>query len=194
MKVLGICGSHRHANTEQLVKKALDVCKEHKLEAEYVSLADLKIDYCTDCGACKKAFACPLEDDVMSLLNKMRNSNALIIGSPTYFGGVSGKLKAMFDRTLPLRRQGNMLKHKLGAAVAVGGSRNGGQEQVIQQIHAWMFIQEMAVVSDKTTAHFGGIAVGRNPGDVLKDDVGMETVKNTALKIVEMLEREKHDG
>jgi len=192
MKVLGISGSHRQGNTEQLVKKALDICKARlarNIETEYVSLADLKIDYCTDCGVCKNAFACPLEDDVMSLLAKMRNSNALIIGSPTYFGGVSGRLRTLFDRTLPLRRQGNMLKHKLGAAIAVGGSRNGGQEYVIQQIQAWMLIQEMTIVGDKTTAHFGGIAVGRNPGDALKDDVGVETVKNTALKIVEALER-----
>jgi multimeric flavodoxin WrbA len=128
----------------------------------------------------------------MAVLQKMSDADAIIVGSPTYFGCVSGRLKALFDRTLPLRRQGNMLKDKVGAAIAVGGSRNGGQEHVIQQIHAWMLIQEMTVVGDKKTAHFGGIAVGRNPGDALKDEVGVETVVNTALKVVEALDKIKN--
>jgi multimeric flavodoxin WrbA len=82
-----------------------------------------------------------------------------------------------------------MLKDKIGAAIAVGGSRNGGQEQVVEQIHSWMLIQEMTIVGDKKTAHFGGIAVARNLGDALKDEPGVETVVNTALKIAETLER-----
>ncbi|MFH1125869.1 MAG: flavodoxin family protein [Candidatus Altiarchaeota archaeon] len=191
MKALGISGSHRHGNTEQLVQKALEVLAENKIETEFITLADLKIEYCTDCGTCKKELNCPLKDNVMEILKKMMNADALIIGSPTYFGSVSGKLKALFDRTLPLRRQGNQLKDKIGGAIAVGGSRNGGQEHVIQQIHAWMLIQEMTIVGDKKTAHFGGIAVARNLGDALKDETGMETVINTALKIAETLEKTK---
>lgn len=192
MKVLGLCGSHRSGNTELMVKKALEVCKSNGLEVDYVALAGLEVEYCTDCGVCKTAFACPLEDDVMGVLKKMVDADALVVGSPTYFGGVSGKLKALFDRTLPLRRQGYMLKGKVGAALAVGGSRNGGQELVVQQIHNWMLLQEMIVVGDKKTAHFGGICVARNPGDVLKDEVGLETVVNTALKVAETLERRRN--
>ncbi|MBM3309433.1 MAG: flavodoxin family protein [Candidatus Altiarchaeales archaeon] len=191
MKVLGIGGSHRRGNTEDLVKKALETCRQNRLETEYISLAGLRIEYCTDCGACRKAFTCSQKDDVMAVLQKMSDADAIIVGSPTYFGCVSGRLKALFDRTLPLRRQGNMLKDKVGAAIAVGGSRNGGQEHVVQQIHAWMLIQEMTVVGDKKTAHFGGIAVGRNPGDALQDIVGVETVVNTALKVVEALEKQR---
>jgi multimeric flavodoxin WrbA len=189
MKVLGLCGSHRSGNTELMVKKALDVCKSNGLETDLVALSGLEVGFCTDCGLCKKVFDCSIKDDVMGILKKMVDADALIVGSPTYFAGVSGRLKALFDRTLPLRRQGMMLKDKVGAALAVGGSRNGGQELVVQQIHSWMFLQEMAVVGDKKTAHFGGICVARNNGDVLKDEVGLETVVNTALKVVEALGR-----
>ena len=146
MKVLGIDGSHRHGNTEAMVKKALEVCRQKGFETEIVSLADLKIEFCTNCDACKKEFTCSIKDDVMEVLRKMADSNAIIIGSPTYFGGISGRLRALFDRTIPLRRQGNMLKDKIGAALAVGGSRNGGQEQAVEQIHHWMLIQEMTIV------------------------------------------------
>jgi hypothetical protein len=52
-----------------------------------------------------------------------------------------------------------------------------------------MLLNEMVVVSDKKTAHFGGIAVGREPGDALKDEAGVATVVNLSEKIVETLER-----
>lgn len=189
MKVLGLCGSHRSGNTELMVRKALEVCKSNGLETDYVALAGLRIEFCTGCGVCKNALDCSIKDDVMGVLKKMLDADALVVGSPTYFGCVSGKLKTLFDRTLPLRRQGYLLKGKVGAALAVGGSRNGGQELVVQQIHSWMLLQEMMVVGDRKTAHFGGICVARNNGDVLKDEVGLETVVNTALKVAETLEK-----
>ena len=64
----------------------------------------------------------------LTILEKMIKAHGLIIGSPTYFASISGKLKALFDRTLPLRRDNFKLKGKVGGAIAVGGSRNGGQE------------------------------------------------------------------
>jgi multimeric flavodoxin WrbA len=172
-----------------LVEKALSVCRERGCETEFVSLASLKIGFCTSCGSCRKSFTCSIKDDVFPILEKMRDADALIVGTPTYFAQVSGRLKAFFDRTIPLRRNGMMLSGKVGGAIAVGGSRNGGQEKAASGIIDWMLLNEMVVVSDKKTAHFGGIAVGREPGDALKDEAGVATVVNLSEKIVETLER-----
>jgi len=189
--ILGISGSHRaEGNTDLLVKRALEVCNKERFETEFISLSNLRIEFCSHCDLCRES-KCPKDDDVAGILEKMRNSSAIIIGSPTYFASVSGKLKALFDRTLPLRRNNFQLAGKLGGAIAVGGSRNGGQEFVTMQIHNWMLLHEMLAVSDKTTAHFGGIAVGRNPGDVLKDETGLKTADNLALKVCEVLKRQK---
>ncbi|CEG11734.1 conserved hypothetical protein [groundwater metagenome] len=165
--VLGISGSPRKGNTEILVKKALDVCEAEGLKTKIISLAD---DISTD-----------------EILNDMVDARAIIIGSPTYFANVPAKLKELMDKTIILRRQGRKLKNKIGGAIAVGGSRNGGQEYVILAIHNFMLIHEMLVVSDKETAHFGGIAIGRNLGDVLNDKDGLETTENLAKRIVEIL-------
>jgi len=189
MKILGISGSHRDGgNTDLLVKKALKVCEKEGLETDFISLSNSNIEFCTHCDTCKESpHTCPIADDVAEILEKMRNSNAIIIGSPTYFASVSGRLKALFDRTLPLRRDKYQLTGKPGGAISVGGSRNGGQEFTTNQIRNWMLLHEMIVVADKTTAHFGGIAVGRNPGDALEDKIGLQTVENLALKICETL-------
>ncbi len=165
--VLGISGSPRKGNTEILVKKALDVCESEGLKTKLVSLAD---DISTD-----------------EILGYMCDARAIIIGSPTYFANVPAKLKDLMDKTIILRRQGRKLKNKIGGAIAVGGSRNGGQEYVILAIHNFMLIHEMLVVSDKDTAHFGGIASGRNLGDVVNDKEGLETTENLGKRLVEIL-------
>ncbi|MBD3387884.1 MAG: flavodoxin family protein [Candidatus Altiarchaeales archaeon] len=188
MKVLGINGSHRRdGNTHLMLGKALEVCERNGFDTEQVNLADLELGYCTVCDACKSEFTCSLEDDVMGVLEKMASADAILVATPVYFGGVTGRLRTLFDRTLPLRRNGLMLSGKLGAALAVGGSRNGGQEMSIQQIHAWMLIQEMAIVGDMKTAHFGGIATAHKPATVEADETGMNTVLNTAENICRRL-------
>lgn len=189
MKVLGISGSHRHANTEDIIQRMLDRCSSAGIETEFVSLADLAVGFCTDCGVCKKGFKCSIDDDIFPILEKMGQADAMVVGSPVYFASISGKLKALFDRTLPLRRNKMMLSAKLGGAVAVGGSRNGGQEFTVRDIQNWMLLHEMIVVSDAKTAHFGGIIQSRNPGDWEKDEIGIETVDNLADNIIRHLNR-----
>ncbi len=188
MKILGISGSPRAGgNTEILIRKALSVCRDKGAETKFISLADREINYCTSCDACKKnPHKCMQEDDVEGILEEIESSDAIIIGSPTYFASVSGKLKSLFDRTLPLRRDNYRLSGKVGGAITVGGSRNGGQEHVCMQIHNWMLLHEMIVVADRKTAHFGGIAVGREPGNVLEDTIGMSTVENLAIRVLEV--------
>jgi multimeric flavodoxin WrbA len=190
MKVVGLNGSHRrNGNTDYMLKKALEVCSAKGLEVEQIDLVDKRIGYCSVCDACKGGYTCPLEDDVMEILDRLVEGDAIIVASPTYFGGVSGRLRALFDRTLPLRRNGMKLAGKVGAALTVGGSRNGGQELVIQQIHAWMLIHEITVVGDRRTAHFGGITVAHKPGGVKEDEEGMKTVVNTAENVCNRLKR-----
>lgn len=183
MKIIGISGSPRkEGNTEILVRKALKVCLKQGAEIQFLPLSVFSIapygekDY-------KKA------DFFPEIASDLKLADGIIVGSPTHFASVSGQLKILFDRTVSLRRDGYKLSGKVGGAIAVGGARNGGQEFVIQTIHNWMLIHEMLVVGDKETAHFGGIAVAQNPGDVLKDKIGLETAENLAIQIVETLKR-----
>lgn len=166
MKILGISGSPRvDGNTSQLVKEALKTCSEKGANTQFISLAGKKIMFCDNCDTCAGGKTpCPKKDDTVPILDAMTQADAIIIGSPTYFGSVSGQLKTLFDRTIPLRKKNFTLSGKIGGAIAVGGSRNGGQENVVRDIQNWMLIHGMVVVADRETAHFGGIAVGRNPG------------------------------
>ncbi|UCD02771.1 MAG: flavodoxin family protein [Candidatus Aenigmatarchaeota archaeon] len=188
MKVIGICGSHREkSSTLFFLKKAMDAIEKEGIETEIITLWDKDIRPCTVCDLCKTKYACSQDDDVMGMLEKLVDSDAIIMASPAYCAMVSGRMKNLMDRSLPVRRNGMRLSGKVGGAISVGASRNGGQELVCQQIHTWMGLQEMTTVTDKDTAHFGGIAWvarGTNPGD---DKTGIETCENLGRKICEIL-------
>lgn len=186
MKITGISGSpNAGGNNEKLLDMALGIVKEKGYETQKILLSNLEVRPCTDCGACRTAKECPIDDDMAEIYKQLESSDAVIVTSPVYFGSVSAQLKALFDRTILLRRNGFLLKGKVGGAIAVGGSRNGGQEFTIQAIHSWMHIHGMLVVGD--TAHFGGIAIK----PVNSDETGLKTVKDTADMVCETLKRFK---
>ena len=188
MKVLGINGSHRKESTTLFfLRKALSVCEKEGLETEVIELWDKEIKPCTVCNVCKTKFECLIQDDMQEIYRKIKSVDAIIIASPVYFSLVSGKLKNLIDRSLPLRRSGFKLRNMVGGAITVGASRNGGQEHVCSQITAWMLHHEMIVVADKETAHYGGIGWVPKGSEPEEDKTGIETCENLGKKICEVL-------
>ena len=187
MKVVGISGSPRDGNTAFLVKEALKAVEEEGIETQYISLAGKKLNPCIACDQCRKEGKCVIMDDINDILEEMVGAEGIIIGSPVYFGGVSAQLKMLFDRSRPYRR-GFKLKNKVGGAIAVGASRNGGQETTIKDIHNFMFIHSMIVVGDgDPTAHYGGTGVGGDIEDCKRDEIGIETSRNLGRKVAEVV-------
>ncbi len=186
MKITGISGSpNAGGNNEKIIELVLDIAKEKGFKTEKILLSKLKVSPCDDCGMCREGKVCPIDDDMAGIYEKLEASDAIIVSSPVYFGSVTSQIKALFDRSILLRRNGFLLKGKVGGAIAVGGSRNGGQEFTIQAIHSWMHIHGMIVVGDMS--HFGGITF--KPVD--SDEVGLKTIKDTVKYMCETLERFK---
>jgi len=187
--ILGISGSPREgSNTDYLVKVALEAAEEVSgEETEFLSVRDLDISPCRACDECTETGECAVNDDMQDVYELMRECDGMIIGSPVYYGGVSAQLKALMDRTRPLRINWE-LKDKVGGAIAVGGARNGGQEHTLRDIQNFFMIHAMIVVGDADpTAHFGGAGVGLEPGDVKQDEEGIETARNTGRRVGEVV-------
>jgi multimeric flavodoxin WrbA len=93
MKIIAINGSPRKGwNTETLLQKALDGAAFQGAETELIQLSELDYKGCTSCFACKKINgirACATRDGLTSVLNKTKESDGLIFGSPIYFGGIT---------------------------------------------------------------------------------------------------------
>ncbi len=181
MDVLIISGSPRkNKNCEKLAEYAKEKLIGYGLKVKILKLSELHISACNACNYCKEKFECKIKDDMQKVYEDLINAKALLIISPTYFGNVSAQLKAFMDRTLVLRRNNFMLKDKFGGAIAIGGSRNGGQEFVINAIHNFFHIHGMIPLGDD--AHFGGILYGS-----AEDRIGLKTVDNLLLKIRRLL-------
>lgn len=187
LKVLGIVGSpHNHGNTAFLVENSLDVIKkEVDFEVELITLGDKNINYCVGCDECKKTNECTIDDDMRELTVKVRDADALIVGSPVYFGDMTGQLKSFIDRLRPLRNI-HAFKFKVCGAVSAGGFRNGGQEATIASIHDFFLVQGGIVVGDnRPTAHFGTTGVG----DTSEDKIGIDTSVYLAQRIIDVTRR-----
>ncbi|MDD5760069.1 MAG: flavodoxin family protein [Desulfobulbaceae bacterium] len=106
MKVLAVNGSPRKKwNTAMLLEKALAGAASQGAETELIHLYDLDFKGCTSCFACKltggKSYGkCAMSDDLSPILEKIGHVDALVLGSPIYFGTVSGEMRSFMERLL----------------------------------------------------------------------------------------------
>ncbi len=182
MLVLGISGSPRpNGNTAYAVQRGLEVIRGEGQETEYIALAEKEIGFCTGCWGCRATHTCVIEDDMAPICEAIRRCDGLLLGSPVYMGMVSGLLKTMMDRTVLFRVGGVFeLSGKVGAGIACGGFRNGGQELVLQGIHTYLLQQDMLAVSDGPPFSHSGAAI---TGVAEQDELGLRTVENVARRL-----------
>lgn len=106
MKVLAINGSPRKKwNTATLLQNALDGAASKGAKTELVHLYDLDFKGCTSCFACKlkggESYGrCAILDGLTPVLERIGKADALILGSPIYFGTVTGEMRSFMERLL----------------------------------------------------------------------------------------------
>jgi len=100
LKILGIVGSKRkNGNTAALVKHTMAPFKESEhFETEIIYLGDLNIEGCRGCEGCALTNRCVIQDDMQKIYKKLRLSDSIIAGSPTYFYNMSSDMKKFIDR------------------------------------------------------------------------------------------------
>ena len=86
-------------------------------------------------------------------------SDAIIAGSPVYFGGMAGEMKRLFDDYVDIR---NKMEDRIGAAFATAGDASGGKETTMLSLIEAMLIYGMIIVGDplSATGHYGVSCVG----------------------------------
>jgi multimeric flavodoxin WrbA len=192
MKIVGISCSPRKGKS---TKFALDVCLQAvketvpDVETMLIELSELKINGCLACGKCMKVLECSQEDDFPKMIPILSDPElaGLVVATPVYFGSMTSQCKAFLDRCVMFRRNGFVLRNKVGGVIAVGGFRSGGQELTIQSVHAAMLVQDMVVVSEgKPTSHYGATLWSGHPDGIEKDTFGLETARNLGKRVAEV--------
>ena len=158
MRVLGIVGSPRkNGNTEILMKEVLKVARDANCETEMFLMSEKQVAPCDACGTCFETGSCVVQDDMQELYAMLERADAIIFGSPVYFGSVSAQTKAVMDRMFALLGR-RALKEKVAGALVV--TRRVGAIQARSLLYAFCIAQGMVVAG-------GAIGYGREPGDVL---------------------------
>lgn len=106
MQVIAFNGSPRkNWNTATLLNKALEGAASQGAETELVHLYDLNYKGCISCFVCKtiggKSYGkCPIKDDLEPLFKKVEEADAILLGSPIYWGRITGEMAAFMDRLM----------------------------------------------------------------------------------------------
>lgn len=188
MKVIAINGSARKdGNTAILINYVLSELQNEGIETELVQLATKKIRGCRACQKCfqNKDQRCSVKnDDLNECIEKMLESDGIILGSPTYFANVSTSMKALIERSgLVAKANGDMFRRKVGAAVAA--VRRAGSIHVFNSINQFFFINQMCVPGSS----YWNMGIGLEKGDVEEDGEGIMTMKNLGINMAWMLEK-----
>lgn len=192
MLVVGVNGSPQRAgNTYMLLDAVLKRCAELGARTEIIHVMDALEEqeepYCVACASpCPET--CHTFQGLADAYDLLRDADALVVGSPVYFGTLSGQLKAFWDKSRNLRGE-KALVNKPGGAVAVGAGRFGGQETTIRTIQDILFVHGMRIIGDgsmATGAGHQGVAAQR-PADT--DSSALERARALGEGLVEAVQK-----
>lgn len=188
MKVVAFNGSpRRKGNTEILISEVFKILNAEGIENEMIQLGNKPVHGCTACGKCKEIQngKCHIKNDHLNYcIEKMVEADGIIIGSPVYFADVTTEVKALIDVAGYVTRANNhLLKRKVGAAVIA--VRRGGALHTFESINNFFLINQMIVPGSS----YWNFAFGRNPGDVLSDEEGMQTIRTLGENMAWLLKK-----
>jgi multimeric flavodoxin WrbA len=189
MKVIAFNGSpHKKGNTYDCLKIVCDELEKEGIETEIVHLAPLKLQTCLACRKCSEVQdrKCHgLKDDGLNdILPKLIAADGVLLGSPTWFANVSGHVKNFIDRTgLVTRANGMLLHRKVGAAVVA--VRRAGALPVVDAINHYFHINGAVVPGSS----YWNLAIGREPGEAVKDEEGVQTFVNLGQNMAWLLKK-----
>lgn len=196
MKVLLINGSPRkEGNTHTALTEIAAELKAQGVESEILWIGNKPVRGCIACAKCKEAaaapapgqqgkqaYGCVFNDDVTNtVIARMAECDAIVVGSPVYYGQPSGQVMCLQQRMM--YAGGANFIGKPAAAVAV--CRRGGASAAYQTLLMPFLMMNMPVV----TSQYWNIAYGRTEGEAAQDVEGMQTMRTLARNMVWMLQK-----
>lgn len=197
MLILGLNGSpNTDGNTVYMLNKALDAAAEMGAETKLIHVAEL-VETADKlfCDACTNPCAgvCYQDTPLGKLFELIKSADGIIQGSPVYFGTVASPLKLFWDKSRALRKE-KALVDVVGAAISIGASRFGGQENTVRALQDIMLVHGMTLVGDGSylddAGHMGASAQRPAEGDpqaadrsrILGRRVAMVALATTSLR------------
>lgn len=189
MKVVAFNGSpKKEGNTFHAIKMVAEELEKEGIEVEIIHVGNKTVRGCLACNGCVKNQdeKCVIQDDVNGWIQKMKEADGIILGSPVHYSAIGATMKAFLDRAFYVTSVNkSMLRHKIGASV-VAVRRSGGVP-TFEQLNNYINYSEMLM----PTSNYWNVIHGTAPGEVEGDEEGKQIMrvlgKNMAwlMKLVE---------
>jgi multimeric flavodoxin WrbA len=185
MKVVAFNGSPRKdGNTNILINRLLREVEREGIETELVQLSEKEIRGCIACFKCHENHDqhCAVKKDAANeYIEKITKAQGIVLGSPVYFQDVTPEMKALIDRAgFVGLANGKMYRNKVAASIACF-RRSGGMHTVDAMNH--FFLSNDVIIVGRA------LGVGREKGDVEKDEEGMQIASILGQRMAWLLKR-----
>ena len=159
-RYLLISGSPRDGNTDFVLSKIYESLNGEK---ELVFLRDLDFSHCKGCLTCYSTGACVIKDDMEQLFSNILSVDMIIIGSPLYYGNVSGLMKQFIDRTIPAYKSKSLKGRRLVSIMVGGGKVKTTEKYHREAIKGFVKYNELNLIDTYNFEAF-------EAGDLKQDD------------------------
>jgi multimeric flavodoxin WrbA len=180
MKVIAFNGS---PHEDGVIHKGLSVLagelEKDGIDVEIVHVGNQKIRGCIDCRKCRQSGRCVFDDDLVNrCVEKLSGADGIVLGSPTYYGGIAGTFKSFLDR---LFFPGPDLRYKVGAVVA--SLRRSGGIGVFHQLNNYLNLAQVII----TPGVYWNVIHGNTAEEVLEDEEGLQIMAVTGRNMAWLL-------
>lgn len=180
MKVILLNGSiHTDGTTAAALAEVARALNEEGIETETLQIGAKPISDCLACSQCAKTGKCAIDDGVNDFIEKAKNADGFVFGTPVYYAHPSGRILSFLDRVF--YAGGAAFRFKPGASVAV--ARRAGTVASFDVLNKYFTISSMPVVSST----YWNNVFGANGGDARLDEEGMCTMRNVGKNMAWML-------
>lgn len=180
MKVLLLNGSpNEFGCTYTALTEAATALEARGIETELIWLGKKPVAGCIECLKCKEGSACVFDDAVNDIAGRIDTFDALIAGSPVYYGGPTGQICAFLDRLFMVT--GRRMAGK--AAAAVVSCRRGGATAAFERLNQYFLMNNMLVVGSQ----YWNQVHGYTPQEVRQDEEGLQTMRTLAVNMAWLL-------
>lgn len=171
MNVLLINGSpHLKGCTYTALRTVADQLEKNGLDTHILQMGGKAVRGCIACRKCVDTGHCVFTDDpVNEAVDRLREADALVVGSPVYYAGPNGSICAFLDRMFYMKSAPYALK----PAAAVVSCRRGGASASFDRLNKYFTIARMPVVASQ----YWNSVHGNTPSEVLQDKEGLQTMR-----------------
>ena len=180
MKILVGNGSpHANGCTYTALCEVAAALEAEGMETEMIQIGTKPVSGCLGCGACIKTGKCVIDDVVNEFIEKAKEADGFVFGSPVHYAGASGAITSFMDRAF----YGKAAIYADKPAAAIVSCRRGGATAAFEQLNKYFTISNMPIVSSQ----YWNMVHGNTPEQVRQDLEGLQTMRTLGKNMAWLL-------